>query len=337
MTRSGIDAAEFARHADTLLSRIETDVAEALRLRPLQTLIDIYELTVHPLRTADTGSCGVAGRYHESEGRVEYDATAVAGRQTFTLLHELCHHLAYQDDSVATFLEGLALEEAEEDLCDAFAAALILPADLVGHHIGPAGPTAAAVRELHDASTASREACAVAAAQRLTSSGYVVIAATDGTVQFAARSRTPYRIARATPQPETILAEAGRHGQARSDAATLRYRSGHPTDPYAADALRDGDYVFAVLTRGRPAWAGGLWIPPVERPASEEVVCGDPACGHAWTAWGRPCPACGEHRCPECQRCGCNRSRPEVEVTCVSCGLLVPAHRVSAGLCTDCA
>lgn len=336
MTRSGVPASTFADLARGVMEVLSEDTASLLAADPTSVIRERFGLTVE-IRHAVDGPCGVAGRYYEPRRLIVVDGRSVPARQRFTLLHELGHHLAYDHDNVADLLEETAVDEAEEDFCDAFAAAILLPDELVDQHIGDEGPTARQLVELHRASTASREACAVAAAQRLPGAGYVIIAHTDGTVQFAARSRTPYRVARDTPQPGSVLADAGSTGRARSDRTTLTYRRGGRTDPYAADAVRDDGYVFAVLTRGRPPWEAGLWLPLDETPDAVQAVCGRAQCGHEWLAYGNPCPRCGEHRCPNCGHCGCGHSNTP-EGTCVVCGLLKPEHRLDDdGVCTDCA
>lgn len=335
-TRSGLPASTFADLARGVVAVLPEGIASFLAADPASVIREQFGLTVEIRHTVD-GPCGVAGRYYESRRLIAVDGRSVPTRQRFTLLHELGHQLAYDHDSVADLLEETPLDEAEEDFCDAFAAAILLPDKLVDQHIGDEGPTAQQVVDLHRASTASREACAIAAAQRLPGAGYVVVAQRDGTVQFAARSLTPYRIARDTPQPGSVLAHAGSSGRARSERTTLAYRRGGRTDPYAADAVRDDGYVFAVLTRGRPPWESGLWLPLDETPDAVQAMCGRPQCGHEWLAYGNPCPRCGEHRCPGCGNCGCGSPTTQ-EGTCVVCGLLTPAHRLDDdGVCTDCA
>jgi Zn-dependent peptidase ImmA (M78 family) len=308
-TRTGLAAAAFADLARAALCQVPTEQQELLRVAPEDTLRAHFGLTVQDGPVQATSACSVEGRYDEAAGRIIIAPGAHVRRRTFTLLHELGHHFAYQIDAVADFLEAQATEDAEEDFADAFAAALLLPDALIERHITPGGPTAADVSALFTDPDcrASREACAVAAMQRLPGSGYVVVADLDGTVRFAARSRTPYRVSRGTPQPrDSILARAGRVGRARSDTAILRYRTGNATDPHAGDAARQGGYVFGVFTTGRPPWTGALWIPADDRPSGTQAVCSHPACGHEWHAVGRACPDCREHRCPACNRCGCN-------------------------------
>lgn len=338
-TRSGVAASVFAELARTALDGVPAEHLDALRWTPDEAIRTRFGLSVEILPVSATSACPVEGRYDEDLGRIVVAPGVHDRREAFTLLHELGHHLAYQVDDVADFLEAEATEDAEEDFADAFAAAVLLPDELVARHITSAGPDAAAVCALFTDPDcrASREACAVAAAQRLQGSGYVVVADLDGAVRFAARSRTPYRISRHTAQPpDSLLARAGRAGHARAEAATLHYRTGNTSDPHAADAVRDGAYVFGVFTTGRPAWAGALWIPAVDGPPVEQVTCPSLACGHEWDAVGRPCRDCREHRCPACDRCGCDRSSAPPSGLCSSCFLYVPAGQLADGVCADC-
>lgn len=338
-TRSGLAAAVLADLANAAIQGVSVERLEALRHAPAEAIGHQFGLSVEVMPVKATSVCSVEGIYDEAASRIVIAPGAHARRRTFTLLHELGHHLAYQVDVVADFLEEQATEDAEEDFADAFAAAILLPGELVGRHIGPKGPMAADVVALFTDPDcrASREACAVAAVQQVHGSGYVVVADVDGTVRFAARSRTPYRINGNTAQPpDGILAAAGRTGRARSDSATLRYRTGNTTDPLAGDAARDGDYIFGVFTTGRPAWIGPLWIPADNRSSVEQVACPHPACGHEWNALGRRCRECREHRCPACGRCGCDRQSVPQQSTCSACFLYVPAGQLVDGVCADC-
>jgi hypothetical protein len=338
-TRSGLAASVFAELARTALDVVPAGHADALRWTPAEAIRTHFGLAVETLPIAATSACSVEGRYDEGLGRIVIAPGVHHRRETFTLLHELGHHLAYQVNAVADFLEAAATEDAEEDFADALAAAILLPEELVARHITPAGPDATDVAALFNDPDcrASREACVVAAAQRLQGSGYVVVADLDGTVRFAARSRTPYRISRNTAQaPDSTLARAGRGSRARAEAETLRYRTGHATDPHAADAARHGDYVFGVFTTGRPAWAGALWIPPDSGPPVEQAACPHPACGHEWNAFGHPCSVCGEHRCPACDRCECSSPSAPRSALCSGCFLYVPPRQLAGGLCSEC-
>ncbi|MCW2616266.1 MAG: hypothetical protein JWN08_3260 [Frankiales bacterium] len=75
--------------------------------------------------------------------------------------------------------------------CGAFAASVLLPHELVDQHIPAAGPSVYDIRDLNAASSASRAAACVRAAQRLRSPGHVVLLDYDGTVQFAPAQGLP--------------------------------------------------------------------------------------------------------------------------------------------------
>jgi hypothetical protein len=321
---------------------MDVTTAQLLREEPLEAVRELFDLTVEVADWQGASPCSVSGRYYGDQLRIVVDGRSAAQRQNFTVLHELGHHVTYDVEDVANLIESFEdpdeAEAAEEDFADAFAACLLLPSELVDLHIGTEGPTPDAVIGLVEGSTASREACAVAAVQRIDRSGYVVVSDLAGTVRFAARSNTPYRIARDTRQPpDGVLAQAANSGRASDPRATLRYASGQPTDPHHAQAVRHGNYVIAVFTTGRPPWDRGLWIPDESVAQATQATCGFDDCGHEWTALGRPCSRCRDHRCEECGRCGCDvPETAEVAICQCGCGMQVRASRVVGGVCNDC-
>lgn len=343
-TRNSVSAVTWGRLATTAVGQLtDPAVAERLRHDPLSAVQEDFGLIVEPMKPHDTSDCSVAGRYYPKDRRIVVDTSVVLQRQNYTVLHELAHAVIYDVEEVADTIErsgdAQACADAEEDFADAFASALLLPNRLVAPIVGPSGPTADDVARLHEVSrTASREACAVAAVQRLPRSGYVVLADLDGTVRFAARTNTPYRLARNTSQSaDSILARAGANGRASDGQATLRYPSGKFTDPHHSQAVRHGNYVFGVFTTGRPPWETGVWIPDEQPTRIQEVVCGFDECGKIWTTATRPCPKCGDHNCPRCGRCGCAILQGPDEIVCGGrCGMLVAVGRTLDGICNDC-
>src|SRR5439155_17951842 len=86
----------------------------------------------------------------------------------------------------------------EEDLVDAFAAAILLPADTVRATFAD-GVDATSVVGLWHATSASREACCVAAAQQLPAPGYVMLLRPDGRCQSTARHCDAVTVSPASP------------------------------------------------------------------------------------------------------------------------------------------
>jgi len=120
---------------------------------PCGVLATWTEVDLRFVPEADMGAgCSVSGAYlpRESPPRLAVATSTSLGRHAFTALHELGHHLQQSDLSLMDVLTsepdgGVALEDAA---CDAFAAAVLLPENLVDQFIPAGGPTAANVRDL---------------------------------------------------------------------------------------------------------------------------------------------------------------------------------------------
>lgn len=180
---------------------------------------------------SDAGAeCSVAGTYRDEEDPplLAIAAAASAGRQAFTALHEFGHHLQQTEDMLTDRLlsqpdKGFELEEAA---CDGFAAAVLLPDELVETYIDQSGPTGPGIVDLWQASSASRAAVCVRAAQHLPSPGHVVLLDPAGTVSFAASTGLP-SVRRGSDQSsiETVREALTRQGGA-TGRTRLCYRDG---------------------------------------------------------------------------------------------------------------
>lgn len=272
--------------------------------------------------------CSVAAYYDKARKHVTVARALSVRRQSFSALHEGAHHLLTTmvglNSGVAEVLYAMTDggKELEEDVAEAFAARLLLPEREVSPLIGPEGIDAAAIVRLFGGTAASREACAVWAADRLPAPGYVIVAETDGTVRFAARAGDSFPIARDTPQPRTPLARAGQIGRARS-VDSLYYRSGVQTDPLQIDAILDADLVLAVAMTDSAPWAK-LNLPVVPQPRAVAGYCEN--CGADFESHESACPTCDQRRCPRCSRCGCETGASRGERTCTECFQALPAR-----------
>lgn len=271
--RSGHPRAAVERHARRLLASLDPDVREGLGVDPITVIRARLEVSVQlrPERSG-TGDCPIDGSYFPDPPRISVAESLSRRRVNFSVLHELGHHLQASDTVLADILwrEQDGGTGLEEDICDTFAAEVLLPQHLVDEIIDDAGPTAAAVADLFTTTQASREACCVRASHRVRGPGYVVLANPDGTIRFAAPANQRYRIAPGTRQGRAhLLARAGRVGQARGESP-LAYRHGTRTPAYQADAVYRDGYVFAVFVAGRPSWRQTL-----EASKSEALIAVD--------------------------------------------------------------
>lgn len=272
------------------------------------------------------GGCSVAALYSGTEipPRISVLTGTSEGRCNFSLLHEFGHHLCPRVPAVAAALWELPEGEEgafEEDLVDSFAAAILLPTDTV-NRVFAAGVTAASVIQLWQSTAASREACCVAAAHRLSAPGYVMLLKSNGRSQFAARHGDVLPIARDSAQTAARLQPAVRGGTSRGvDRPT--YRSGVAGQQMYLDAQAAGGYTFAVWVTDSPAWLS-LAVPLDARPVAHDGHCS--GCGKDFTSWKAPCTACGELRCPQCGACDCapGGQRPVANRRCTECFQSLP-------------
>ena len=156
---------------------------------------------------------GLGGRGHGGwwdgmsitrDGIIFYAPTPDSKRENFTLCHELAHFLVDEDSDEATADWAADLHNRDkviEDVCDIVAQRLLIPDDLVRRTVAEHGVTGSALAHLFATSEASRQACAVALAQRLGGDGFVAIAdMRESVVTFASRAHKGYPFPAATLQ-----------------------------------------------------------------------------------------------------------------------------------------
>ncbi len=289
----------------------------------------VPEVTVHVQDAPVDSACGVEGMYHEPSRTITVQRARSERRTRFTALHEFGHDQARRDIDVARRLARASSDggrRLEERIADAFAAEILIPEDIVVAVLGDKAPTAVAVADLFDhyGVGGSREACCVRAAQRMTGSGYVLLAE-GNVIRFCATVGGAYAVRRGSRQPEGhLIVNAGDRGNAVSDHVRLRHPSGSETPEFSGQAVRLGNYVFAVLTDATsPPWGG--WHPPRDRQArsagAPELDC--PDCDTVTEAWKR-CDTDPTHRvCSSCGWCACRRPKAKVsEKQCDTCFLM---------------
>jgi hypothetical protein len=225
----------------------------------------------------------------------------------------------------------------EEQVCEAFAAEILLGMDVVDRTVGAGIPTAKAIADLHLETHASRAACAVRVLQLLRADGLVMVANAMGEVLFTTGSGGLFGPKKGTVQPpDSVVGRAAAAGTASSRDASVMYGTGREQHGFSADAVRDGDYVYAVFTTGRPGWVTGLHL-------SKNVYWGtaehDCRCGATFRRDVEGfCETCGRgDKCPECGTCACT-PEPVRDRQCSECFTLWPvSHYISDGaVCKGC-
>lgn len=280
------------------------------------------ELRILQEQQGQDRDCSVAGVYlDQQEPKIIGVASAAPARMRFTGLHELGHHLQRSDDDLMQSLidrpdQGRIVEEAA---CDLFAARLLLPQADVDRVLGESTPSATMVRELWRGHAASRAATAVAAVQKLSTDGHVLVVSGAGTVEFAASRGLP-RIARGSDQSGTELLHSIRATQRRETQGKTRftYRDSISGEQLYYQAAHDGhDYWFVVAAVASVPWEK-LALPILD----ERIVHGYwwtcELCGNLWESFAARHQPCGTPVCPSCDRCSCRATALRVR-TCEGC------------------
>lgn len=315
LLRAAVDAAhsDFADH-------VHEYGAEAAAT----TLLDISVYRV----AAVTSGCGVAGSSDITRRTISV-VTATRRRMDFTILHEVGHIVGANDIPFQESLEGSALTRdavernvAEEDACEQFAANLLIGQELVDDALAAHGATARGLWELSQAASASLQACTVAWARSLPSTGYVAILDLDGSLQFAARSGDVFPLRRGTLQEDT---DVWRHARGRDWRGRSRFRfpAGSATDEFEVDAHRTTSGLLVVAVSDSPAWPVPFRRPPARTvDALRAGYCEE--CATDFMA-ARVCDTCDEPRHDVCGRCGCGQTVARGSRRCTECGLTLPA------------
>lgn len=326
-------ATQMVSAAQELLGHRFEDLASN-PCRLLDTLPGI-DFVVQP--AADEGGCAVAGAYFGSDagGPRIVVSDAVEGRRNFTALHEFGHHLQQTTEALIGNLwahDDYALRE--ELACDAFAAAVLLPAAVVENLIQAAGPTAADVSDLYRRTSASRAAVVVRAAEQLPAPGHVVLVDAAGRVVFSSSLSLP-RLARDSDQMsvgpiERAIRNGHGHGRGR-----FSYRDGIVGAELYVDVSSMGNgYWVAVAVMDRAPW---LTFSPTSRdsgPAGRTYECINASCGATYESFDAACQKCTVPRCRECDRCAC--AGYAEERLCPGCFVMQPATSFEGDLCPDC-
>lgn len=262
-------------------------------------------------------------------------------RENFTLAHELGHILVRDCDPIQDWLaDHPQPEAAEEWLCDRIAQRLLLPPKLITGLPSPI--TASDVIALSQGSQASLAACVVAASGRLTGpAGIILVDVATGIVTLSSvQPDSAYGWPANFPSRGQSLPEG--HPLQQLRLTTVGAKRGRmtwttpwqQTSDYYVDAGRHRGQLVAVFA-DRDLWnSETLHLdPPREflRPRLGTVTC----CGRTHQVSTFACTDCGNHYCPTCHRCTCDR-RAATEVTCTQCFQRKQAHLIADGICVDC-
>lgn len=326
------------------LQKIREEFEEELRTDSLGALGMWPQIELRSVPDYQLGSsvCSVSGAYlAESEPPVLAVAeSASLGRQAFTALHELGHHL---QQSVFELMDipmsqpdgGIALEDAA---CDAFAAAILLPKALVEEYIPERGPSGTSVASLWSASNASRAAACVRAARMLKTPGHVALLDGNGLVSFSASRELPPLRRGSDQSQSTIIRTALQNNRRVTEGPTaFFYRDGIRGEELHAQAADMGGMLVVVAVTEGASWLK-LSLPKWDAgPKGVYRICEHSDCGREFRSFEKPCEGCRVQKCPDCGRCKCGTRLKEK--TCSNCFMVKAAHLFDpkSAECRDCA
>lgn len=320
------------------LERQEPGLADELRLDPLAVLQARDDIRVEFVEETGAGDgCSVAGHYREDPAPPALVVTRSLSyrRQQYTSLHELGHHVQRQDVRLLRALGRPPLgQQIEESACDHFAARILIPDDWANQHMGDRGPSAQSVVDLFRLSQASRAACCVRAAERMTSPGAIFLLDEDGKVNFTVGHNMPPP-ARGSDQSLTPLVKVALESGWGQWTTHLLYSTGGRSDDLYGDvAPIDGMFVAVVVTDRAP-WKSFAPARPATGRAGTPRLWDCLYCGESFETYDADrCDTCRQPRCPE-GHCSCTGRK---EKHCPKCNLwLHPVQfREDSRVCKNC-
>jgi len=310
--------------------------------RVLDTHPDLAVLRVPELVPSDAQSgCSVAGGYRAKPPTLIVAESMSKRRQQFTLLHELGHHLQRTELELGRNVMSKPDRAGFEDAsCDAFAASVLLPDDMVEHaSIDYGGPTAQTAVDLFETSNASRAAIAVRLMGALKAAGAVVVLNEVGVVTFAAARGSVYPPARGSNQIKNPLIGAALDDIDVTkvwtrDDAQIWYQSGHSSIQLYGQAAWVGDRLVVVMVEEAAPWR--TFSPPRDFTAMRAPSKWDDCdtCGKNFEV-KITCFVCNQAKCPMAH-CGCSKA---MEKTCDACFMVKHVSQFEPGLktCKECA
>lgn len=239
------------------ITDLTLDAFETLELIPGMSVLRVPDVVPNDSALG----CSVAGGYRELPPTLIVTMSMSKRRQHFTLLHELGHHLQRTHidlgRAVLRHKDRLGFEDAA---CDAFAASVLLPDDMVDDAcVAYGGVTAQTAVDLFEASNASRAAIAVRIAGRLKGAGAVAVLNESGVVTFAAARGSIFPPARGSDQSSNPLIRAALAGSGAGnlwtrDDAQILYSTGHSSNQLYGQAAWVGDRLIAIMVDEAAPW-----------------------------------------------------------------------------------
>jgi hypothetical protein len=317
------DPLAVINRARALVATVDGSIRDALRVEPVDALVT---LGITLIERPGMAGCDLDASWDSATRTIRVASDASPSRFRFSCLHELGHERVEVDPQVNDWLYDLGVKYsvvALEQVCDAFAAELLLPQDEVAAAL-QAGFRARHVAALYAGNTASREAVCVRAAQQLGGPGLIALAR-GNTVLFSSSWSLGFRIGRGVTQPaESVVTRAASQGHASTAAERVQLRSMRSFTDLTGDAvLTDDGYTFAVLRQTADE------VDHQGRPLRKTWTCkrcGDDITDSGW------CDDCRQRICPECG-CDCPPMPAIRRAVCAECGVQLPLVGDECGVC----
>jgi hypothetical protein len=321
----------FAAQDPEWLEEAAADIAETMRSR--------WGLLVQESRSFRARGAGgwCDGMSITEAGVVVYRRTG-GRRFRFTLAHELAHMLVESDDDCLMWLaDRNEVDRDLEQICDVIAAKVLIPDWAVDRALAGGYPSANTLTALHQSTTASWSACAIALAGRLPCDGFVVIAnRTTNTVYFSSRARDTHPYAWAGDTIPTSHELRRETPPATCKTWWPRFSKNDPR-PYYASIEVSGDFVQAVFVENDLWSVDALHLPSddqADRRYQGTIDC--PSCGYKGRTAFFPCSTCKKPTCQKCHKCGCDRVNELQREMCQYCTRFFPLNQLEDGYCSDC-
>lgn len=284
--------------------------------------------------------CSVAGGYVHTTVPPTLTVTnsLSPGRRSFTVLHELGHHLQKNNIPLARAVRSQPADTDvfEDAACDAFAARVLITDDILAAVLTDRSPTAATLARLFEETEASRAACCARAVEYLGTRGVVAVIDKTGRVRFARGHGDVIGPARGTDQSDSPLIKAAlaSSADARHDHTYFTYRTGNRSSEMYGDAAWAGDYLLVVAVLDRPGWKAFAPSRDIPRAYVPKLDGWCEICQEPFTVTDR-CTGCGQGRCPA-GHCGCSTAK---EKTCDRCFYVKHISQFpapAASICKEC-
>jgi len=328
-----------AEIVDRLVERVDSD---ALIDMATEDIVAAVELHFDPVRLRELpvlannmgDQCSTDGYYEaELDPRrpwIIYASASSDRRTRFTVVHEVGHHLLFND--ACDLLEDIdrlgerhgGAQRVEERVCHGFAGRVLVPLSTVeGVLNGATRLTPEHIEAIYAESNASYEACSIRAVEAIQVPAAVVLLRERGVVGFStasSRMQGGWWPRGQRVQPGGALDRCF-DGDRRARKDQYRFGMSFEAQLFCdTKVVREGALAIAVMSETRSDGQWDLLDPGEPAWQTAERFC--PFDGDEMDfGW---CDQCSGRRCRSCNRCACDQPQPMA--LCPGCGFPEPAN-----------